>query len=805
MARGFAEARSTTSDYSIYPSLFSALASIEAAQANLVNTAVKEQGSTTRAALKGMVDFDRAINTGTGAQWMRSLVDLTTAPLEKEPADPQLMMRVNMVRQANPGKLPTDPAIARLIWEDVGQNFSPSGQQAYGNVQQLKQLTGMYDDEQIKKYLQDNATDSYSVQRAIDMLNQAKLQGEVVDIQRSAQAELLPDLEVFLRQNPNLNAPEAQAAAEEWKKAHTSQLNALQSRLSPAVLQSAASQLNKPIELTGASKEAYDKLEADRQAMLAKTETPSERDQAAQLIASPMFQEWAKSNGLSVGHIEQPDPTKTYAEGQVTKGVGIYVPGPDDVRAVALAKKQAVMSPDKAHSFMMKAPAQWGKINVPTTFPNAAPAPVAAAAPSTEDFEGAGGFKYRRIGDKITLIGGPPRKTNATPDKPVELPPESQLLAYAEYVAATRLRANDPMHQFTDAELVDIAKETVGKELKAKAAPAQAPAKPGKARTEEVYGRITPMWAGDPIDSKRVNGRLYLYNKASDSYSRAPGQGELNAPADITRERVRPFAQAVEEYRNRRAANIARRAENLEPSQKYPFRTAGLNIAQTLTPTKQTAAEKARADEYAYQQEQARRQQETALEESMPQGAPSVTPAGIGMQAEAPPLQARGPSTSRNAAAQAEPPRAVAAAPAPFDQRLLAKRRMYPDTEGDAQLAGEERKFSNAARRVEARTPLVPMLNVKDGISRTPETRAKTQAAYDEIISEPTLPDKGRESRRVMDAVSRAKAQSDYESVLNEPASATKKSPPSQRAAVLSSKAKKEDLTVPTASTTPAR
>jgi len=775
MARGFAEARSTTSDYSIYPSLFSALASIEAAKANIVNTAVKEQGSTTRAALKGMVDFDRAINTGTGAQWMRSLVDLTTAPLEKEPADPQLMLRVNMVRQANPGKLPTDPAIAHLIWEDAGMAYSPAGQQAYGNVQQLKQLTGMYDDEQIKKYLTNNATDSYSVQRAIDMLNQAKLQGEVVDIQRSAQAELMPDLQVFLRQNPNLDTPEAQAAAEEWKKAHTSQLNALQSRLSPQVLQAAASQLNKPIELTGASKEAYDKLEADRQAMLAKTETPSERDQAAQLIASPMFQEWAKSNGLSVGHIEQPDPTKTYAEGQVTKGVGIYVPGPDDVRAVALAKKQAVMSPDKAHPFMRKAPAQWGSINVSTTSPNAAPAPAPAAAPSTEDFEGARSYKYRRVGDKIMLIGGP--GSSATPDAPIELKPETQLQAYAEYVAATRLRANDPTHQFTDAELVDIAKDTVGAELKAKAALAQAPAAPGKARTEKVYGRITPMWAGDPIDSKRVNGQLYLYDKASDSYSRALGQGELNAPADITRERVRPFAQAVEEYRNRRAANIARRAEDLDASQKYPFRTAGLNIAQTLTPTKQTAAEKARADEYAYQQEQARRQQETALEESMPQGAPSVTPAGIGMPAVAPPLQARGPSTSRNAAAQAEPPRAVAAAPAPFDQRLLAKRRA--DLQGNAQLAGEEKKFAAKAAALE---PTAADISLR------------------KELAQPDVADKAL-------AASRAKAQSDYESVLNEPASATKKLPSasSQRAAVLSSGAKKEDLTVPTASTTPAR
>jgi hypothetical protein len=772
MARGFAEARSTTSDYSIYPSLFSALASIEAAKANIVNTAVKEQGSTTRAALKGMVDFDRAINTGTGAQWMRSLVDLTTAPLEKEPADPQLMTRVNMVLLAHPGKPATDPDIAHLIWEEVGRYFSPSGQQAYGNVQQLKQLTGMYDDEQIKQYLQTNATEGYPVGRVIDMLNQAKLQGEVVDIQRSAQAELLPDLEVFLRQNPNLNAPEAQAAAEEWKKAHTSQLNALQSRLSPQVLQSAASQLNKPIELTGASKEAYDKLEADRQAMLAKTETPSERDQAAQLIASPMFQEWAKSNGLSVGHIEQPDPTKTYAEGQVTKGVGIYVPGPDDVRAVALAKKQAVMSPDKAHPFMMKAPAQWGSINVSTTSPNAAPAPAPAAAPSTEDFEGAGGFKYRRIGDKVMLIGGP--GSAATPDAPIELKPETQVKAYSELVAA-RLRANPAFKDAAEEDIQAAAADSAGTELKAKAALARAPAAPGKARTEKVYGRITPMWAGDPIDSKRVNGQLYLYDKASDSYSRAPGQGELNAPADITRERVRPFAQAVEEYRNRRAANIARRAEDLDASQKYPFRTAGLNIAQTLTPTKQTAAEKARADEYAYAMEQSRRRQETAVDESMPQAPDYVPPSAVlAKPAAAPPTPIVGYERNANPPPPAPPP-----PPPPLDQRLLAKRRMYPDTEGDAQLRGEEKKFAAKAATLE---PTAADISLR------------------KELAQPDVADKAL-------AASRAKAQSDYESVLNEPAAATKKLPSasSQRAAVLSSSAKKEDLTVPTVSTAPAR
>ena len=694
MARGFAEERTTTSDYGIYPSLFSALATIESVKAGIVNTAVKEQGSTTRTALKGLVDFDRAINSGMGAQWMRSLVDLTTAPLEREPADPQLMVRVGQVREAHPGQ--TDAALAPLIWENAGLIFSPAGQQAYGNVQQLKQITGMYDDDKIKQLLLASNLNANAVRGAIAMLDQAKLQEQTVDIQRSAQAELLPDMQVFLRQHPNLDAPEAQAAAEEWKKAHTSQLAALKSRLSPAVLQSAVSQLNKPIELTGASKAAYDQLERDRLAMLAKTTAASERDKAAHLIASPMFQEWAKSNGLSVGHIEQPDPKATYEPGQVTPGVGIYVPGPDDVQAVELAKRQSVMSPDKAHPFMRKGPAQWGSINVATGEPTA---PAAPTKPDSEDFTGEGGYLYRRVNDKIMLIGGPGSK--ATSANPIELPLDAQKQAMAENIA-NRLRSNPAFKDAPAADIMEAAKESVDDELKAHAAPAAPPTEAGKPATTKVYGKLDPMWAGDPIGSRRVNGQLYLYDKASDSYRRAPEQEGLAAPADVTRERVRPFAQAIQEYKDRRATNIARRAEDLEPQQKYPFRTAGLNIAQTLTPTKQTAAEKARAEEYAYQMEQARRQQETKVDEALPQqDVPSVTPAGVGMQSVAPPLQAKGPSTSKNAAAQAEPPRAVAAPPPPLDQRTLLQRQMFQDKEGNAQLAGEEQKFSAAAQKLE--------------------------------------------------------------------------------------------------------
>jgi hypothetical protein len=719
----FSTATQTTADLEANASLAKALSPYVSANRALINTAASEQARNWRAAANATSTFNNAINTGSASAYMRALVDLATAPLERTPASTDLLGKVSAItqQQQNLNKSPTNPDVATQLWQTLS-GYDPGGAQAYGNVQELKRITGIQDDAAILALLKERNVDPVAYKSVEQTLNQAQIQTDAIDHQRALQGNLAyTQAQDLIAQHPR-GVPEDVAQA--WRDKNKGPLLEARTAVGMGALTKIVEQeANRPVELTGTAKDEYEFNQAMQKQLLAQTTTESDRDRAAKLINSPMFREWAQSNGFDIGHIEQPDPNKEYAPGELTTS-GLYVPGRDDYKAVMLAQRQLSMDPNKWHPFMPKGAGikgelkKYGALDVQLAPPSAAPAPAAAPEPPpAQELTDAAGWKYRLYNGEMSVIGGPAGSTTkATPENPLKLPSETARKALQEIFAANGFSAEEALTE-TEASLADS-------RAPAALPPTESATEPA---SEKVYGAIGRNFAGDPVGSRRLNGDLYLKDESTGKFYRA-AQSETGVAGETITSAQGPNALKAfaEEVRARRASNVARRLEDKEDGAKAPLRAAAIGLAQTLTPERQTEAEKARAVEYNRQQEMERRAQNQALEDTAPRvtsrNIPSVTPAGIGMAPVEGALQAPGPSTSLLSAAQAEPLRQVAPAAPSLDAELLRRRQMYPNADTEAALARDAALFTKSMPRPEP-APYNPA----------------AQAAYEQVLNETSV------------------------------------------------------------------
>lgn len=608
----FSTATQTTADLEANANLVKALSGYASANRALINTAVSEQARTFRTLQKIIGDFNNANNTGSASGYMRAAVDLATAPLKNEPVDQRLANDVSTFLDAHPGRFASDPDMAKAIWQDAARKHLPDSVQAWGNVDYLRKQTGLEgkSDEEILAVVTDGSTDPRAADALRMMLDQARRQQQVIDMSKNLQADLKPSVDVLLGRYGSVdNIP--QAELEKWKREHQPELLRARTAFGMADIKALAdAEANKEVVLTGTAKEAYDFNVEMQKRLTAQTTTESDRDRAAKIINGAVFREWAQSNGFSIGRVEQPDPNTEYAPGELTTA-GLYIPGRDDYKAVMLFQRQLGMDPNKAHPFMPQGAGtrgnlqEYGSINVQLAPPGATPAPAAAPEPPpAEEFTDAAGWKYRLYNGEVSVIGGPPgTETEATPANPLKLPPETARKALSEWLS--------------DGTGTDVSADVEAALNDSKAA-APSEAAPGKApETETVYGAFNKKFGADPIGSQRVSGKLYLKDASTGNFYLAPDQSARAEGTTLTAgggpNALKAFA---EEVRARREANIARRGLSKEDGAKAPLRTAAIGLAQTLTPERQTEAEKARAVEYNRQQEMERRAQEQVATEA---------------------------------------------------------------------------------------------------------------------------------------------------------------------------------------------
>jgi hypothetical protein len=608
----FSTAKQTTADLEANASLAKALSPYATANRVLVQTAMTEQGKNWRAAVKAIETFNNAINTGSASTYMRALVDLAALPLEHAPAAADLLSNVEKVRQLqqNLGSAPTSPAIAAQIWQTLTVQ-NPGGAQAYGNVQELKRITGIQDDAAVLEMLKRNGTDAYAYGIVEQTLNQAKMQQAAIDHQRGLQGNLaVTSAQDLIAQYPD-GVPED--VAQQWKDAQKGPLLSARSQVGMNnLLKIANEEANRKPELTGIAKDTYDFNVEMQKRLLEQSTTESDRDRAAAIINSPKFQEYARSNGFTIGTVTAPDPNKQYEKAELTTS-GLYSPGRDDYKAIMLFQRQLSQDPNKWHPFMPQGAGtrgnlqEYGSINVQLAPPGAAPTPAAAPEPPpAQELTDAAGWKYRLYNGEMSVVGGPKgAKTKATPENPLKLPPETARKALQEIFAANGFSADEAFAE-TEASLADS---------KA-AAPSEAAL--GKApETETVYGAFNKKFGADPIGSQRVSGKLYLKDASTGNFYLAPDQSTRAEGTTLTAgggpNALKAFA---EEVRARREANIARRGLSKEDGAKAPLRSAAIGLAQDLTPTQQTPAEEARAVEYNRQQEMSRRALEQVAAEA---------------------------------------------------------------------------------------------------------------------------------------------------------------------------------------------
>jgi len=605
----FSTAKQTTADLEANASLAKALSPYATANRVLVQTAMTEQGKNWRAAVKAIETFNNAINTGSASTYMRALVDLAALPLEHAPAAADLLSNVEKVRQLqqNLGSAPTSPAIAAQIWQTLTVQ-NPGGAQAYGNVQELKRITGIQDDAAVLEMLKRNGTDTYAYGIVEQTLNQAKMQQAAIDHQRGLQGNLaVTSAQDLIAQYPD-GVPED--VAQQWKDAQKGPLLSARSQVGMNnLLKIANEEANRKPELTGIAKDTYDFNVEMQKRLLEQSTTESDRDRAAAIINSPKFQEYARSNGFTIGTVTAPDPNKQYEKAELTTS-GLYSPGRDDYKAIMLFQRQLSQDPNKWHPFMPQGAGtrgnlqEYGSINVQRAPPGATPTPAAAPEPPPAEEFKVKEWTYRLYNGEVSVVGGP-EGSEATPKNPLKLPPETAKKAMMEYAVAHGMSATD------------AAAETESSLAASKAA-APSEAAPGKApETETVYGAFNKKFGADPIGSQRVSGKLYLKDASTGNFYLAPDQSTRAEGTTLTAgggpNALKAFA---EEVRARREANIARQGLSKEDGAKAPLRSAAIGLAQDLTPTQQTPAEEARAVEYNRQQEMSRRALEQVATEA---------------------------------------------------------------------------------------------------------------------------------------------------------------------------------------------
>lgn len=337
----------------------SALAKVMGAQAELAGVRAKTSQAFRTAALKAIGSIDQAAAQGSGAAYIRGMVELQKLAVESPidfaktayAKDPALLGKVLMAAPAVFGK-EADPQVNRRAWETFLDNYPAASGNLLGSYEEMVKLYGPLERAELDvgnpKLMErvNTLTDTLDTERkaAEDWRNRY---GAVVNApktydQWTSERGLDPTLdETYERYARDLGLDMRVPA---YAPKQVQYLKGL-------VNDDFTETIGTDIEQQGAHIE-YLKGLLNKESEKGQ-ESWSERDILAAWLEKPQTQEWADRNGLRVGRVlPLTDELKKQIEdgkypGHVFVKSGIYVPGADDQKAFRMAEKQLKREPER--------------------------------------------------------------------------------------------------------------------------------------------------------------------------------------------------------------------------------------------------------------------------------------------------------------------------------------------------------------------------------------------------------------------------------------------------------------------------
>lgn len=358
-------------DNTIRAGVIAALGKLAGSRASMVTKLSGEAADNQRNLLDNITKFQTAQHSGEGAERMRSTVKMAelvvNAPIDfaKAAYAPDVKLLADVQKAANPtGDSNTrDPLIARKAWETF--YASPYSTPGSGN------LWGTYN-EMVKLYGDDNTPLAAEGgleekrQRVHAQLDSEKAGAADWQSRYAALVDINGAWEQFLQRNPNLD-PNAPATYDAFE-ADTG----IKDRLARVGDTKFIQQLQETVKNTDLGREdlyyttaqaGLKELDAERDYLKGllpgerdkeKAETEdTERDLFAAWLKRPDVQWWAKENGFRLGTVKEIDADlqKQIDEGKLPGSVytkyGVYVPGPDDLKARRFAARQLTRAPER--------------------------------------------------------------------------------------------------------------------------------------------------------------------------------------------------------------------------------------------------------------------------------------------------------------------------------------------------------------------------------------------------------------------------------------------------------------------------
>lgn len=324
--------------YQALSGLNTALATTAETQRKLVQGAADRASEEWQAAVKAVQTVQGAMHSGDYASARSSLVALAKIKTYEAPVDQDTMYRVQEAVAQNPstaGRTLGDPEVSQAAWLHFLRMFpnATTNEATLGTMRAMEARYGKFNPAYV-------AQDSGLAATWADVQEKATRQADALMMVRGyAEAA-----ETAISGLPTDATPEQVRGA----------LASIESRYSPGQLTPAMQALEDMVKrgpktqyMTPEERELYEGNKKAMASMQGRIEDPvkaatgadTRRDRIAAIVATPEFQFWAERNGFDVGTVAPADKDATYSAGVVTPS-GVYMPGPDDVRALVFAQQQ---------------------------------------------------------------------------------------------------------------------------------------------------------------------------------------------------------------------------------------------------------------------------------------------------------------------------------------------------------------------------------------------------------------------------------------------------------------------------------
>lgn len=318
--------------------LNTALATTAETQRKLIQGAAERASEEWQAAVKAVQTVQAAKHSGDYASARSALTAMAKIKTYEAPVDQDTMYRVQEAVTQNPataGRTLGDPEVSQAAWLHFLRMFpnATTNEATLGTMRAMEERYGTFNPAYV-------ASDSGLAATWADVQEKSRRQSDAIMMVRGyAEAA-----EGAISGLPTGATPTQVRGA----------LASIESKYSPERLSPAMQTLERMVMrgpkteyMTPEERELYEGNKKAMASMQARIEDPAKaasgadtrRDRIAAIVATPAFQFWAERNGFDVGTVAPADENATYSAGVVTPS-GVYMPGPDDVRALVFAQQQ---------------------------------------------------------------------------------------------------------------------------------------------------------------------------------------------------------------------------------------------------------------------------------------------------------------------------------------------------------------------------------------------------------------------------------------------------------------------------------